>query len=595
MALPTALTAERQILSSLGTLLLLAGICVTPVSQAVASPRSCESIVNAKVPPSAGPRSSDLLVAAIGIKNGLPPRLLSSDLIQGLRRILGKRTTTAIEKPENLALIFDRLYGTIGKDEFEEIVGQQITSIKELLRATSAKSDANDLRDLNRGYGWRLLHEDDKAFKDPGFQTRSLLATGAGGDVMGLKDQGFKLRSEYHDLWGTIAPRNTKPFAFTLTGSDANNLLYDLADMAAKTERGKAEILVFDGVYGAGRGRMQEVGYLRHGSKRRDLILTSPDTTEMHPKDPQEIARLEKLEDRSLEEIRERFTKANPPIGGVLIEPIMGIKGVRFYRPEFMLRLRALCDELAIPIFADEILNGGRTGKFLSYLHYEGFEPDFFTFGKGLLVSGVAEVRRSSERSYDISKKVFEPHYMVTLHQTTESLLKSMQVLKRIRDDGLLEKSTELNRYFMMRLKEYRRKQIQDEMNDLQTRLDYRLNERKELIQKVQILYQKDLGVVAGAGLPVKLEGEAKSKLWERRRSQLRYANSDVSYLRRKLRDNLESLQQLDDPLQDSTPRGIGALIYAPGIQLDVEDAYGRLLLPLTMTFAEVDRIFGKP
>ena len=42
----------------------------------------------------------------------------------------------------------------------------------------------------------------------------------------------------------------------------------------------------------------------------------------------------------ALTEIEHKITTNKVPVGGVLIEPILGAKGVLFYRPEFLTKLR---------------------------------------------------------------------------------------------------------------------------------------------------------------------------------------------------------------------------------------------------------------
>ena len=71
-------------------------------------------------------------------------------------------------------------------------------------------------------------------------------------------------------------------------------------------------------------------------------------------------------------------------IAGVLIEPIQGEGGYVLPAPNFIRKLRNVCDKHGILLIADEIQSGaGRTGKWWATEH-EGIEPDIICFAKGI-------------------------------------------------------------------------------------------------------------------------------------------------------------------------------------------------------------------
>jgi len=75
---------------------------------------------------------------------------------------------------------------------------------------------------------------------------------------------------------------------------------------------------------------------------------------------------------------------ATPDTVAVMVEPVQGEGGVRVPAPNYLEKLRELCDSNGWLLILDEIQTGnGRTGKYFAYQHL-GILPDIVTTAKGL-------------------------------------------------------------------------------------------------------------------------------------------------------------------------------------------------------------------
>ncbi len=80
----------------------------------------------------------------------------------------------------------------------------------------------------------------------------------------------------------------------------------------------------------------------------------------------------------------ERAAQANKNIVAVLVEPIQGEGGIAIPAPDYLNRVRALCDRNGWLMMLDEVQTGmGRTGRLFAHQH-NGITPDVMTLAKAL-------------------------------------------------------------------------------------------------------------------------------------------------------------------------------------------------------------------
>ena len=141
----------------------------------------------------------------------------------------------------------------------------------------------------------------------------------------------------------------------------------------------------------------------------------------------------------------------NNNIVGILLEPIQGEGGIKIPNPEYLSKLRTICDANSWLLMIDEVQSGFcRTGKWFAYQNF-GIIPDIVTSAKGL---GNGVPIGACMGNQKVSK-LFEPgSHGSTFGGNPFVSTISLEVLKIIKERNLLDHVNEMGKFFINQLKD---------------------------------------------------------------------------------------------------------------------------------------------
>ena len=140
-------------------------------------------------------------------------------------------------------------------------------------------------------------------------------------------------------------------------------------------------------------------------------------------------------------------------IAAIIMEGESGTSGCLKYPPDYLPKLRALCDKHGILLIADEVMSGfGRTGKWFGMDNY-GVVPDMIATAKGItagyLPLGALIVS-------DKISKHFDDHVLwlgLTYSAHAVCCAAGVEVLQIYEDEHLVENAAAMGRYIEMQMK----------------------------------------------------------------------------------------------------------------------------------------------
>ncbi|HXB94836.1 MAG TPA: aminotransferase class III-fold pyridoxal phosphate-dependent enzyme [Puia sp.] len=254
-----------------------------------------------------------------------------------------------------------------------------------------------------------------------------------------------RVRGELGKKLAEITPGNLQKTLFTVCGATAIENAIKLARLYTGRHKIIARYRAFHG---------SSYGAMTAGGDPRKLPADAQQAPNMiHVEDPycyrcpwsQELATCHRECVSHIERIIEFEGPEN--IAAILMEGESGSSGCIKYPPDYLRKVRALCDRYGILLIADEVMSGfGRTGKwFACDLH--GVVPDMIATAKGItagyLPLGALIVSETIARHFD--DRVLWLGLTYSAHPV--ACAAGLEVLKIYEDEGLIENAARMGRY----------------------------------------------------------------------------------------------------------------------------------------------------
>src|SRR6202522_927164 len=254
-----------------------------------------------------------------------------------------------------------------------------------------------------------------------------------------------------------VLPAGLDKFFFATSGTEANEAAFKIARMVT----GKTKIISrYRSYHGSTAGSIAATSDPRRwametGGKANGFVFV-PDTNcydcpIKHTYPGRNVACADYIE---------HMVRNESDVAAIIVEPVAGTNGVLIPPPEYLPRLREICDRHGVLMIADEVMAGwGRTGKWFAVDHWT-VKPDILVTAKGITSAYVPlGLCATTTRIADY----FEDHYFSHGHTyeahplTLGPAVATIEEMQRLK---LVERAAELEPYVREKLEGLKAKHV---------------------------------------------------------------------------------------------------------------------------------------
>lgn len=189
------------------------------------------------------------------------------------------------------------------------------------------------------------------------------------------------VRAELSEMLLKVLPKGLQKFFFTCSGTEANEAAFKIARLYT----GRSKIISrYHSYHGSTGGSIAATGDPRRWAIETEgkvpNVIFAPEVycyrcPIKHTYPQCGIACVEYID---------HMIENESDVAAVIVEPIVGTNGVIIPPPEYMPRLREICDKHGVLLIADEVMTGWcRTGEWFAMDHWK-VVPDILTTAKGI-------------------------------------------------------------------------------------------------------------------------------------------------------------------------------------------------------------------